>query len=174
VRGPPGAGLKTQNWGHLLGHTIACADRRAALAWLNSPAVRAAIGAAPEAVAGGWTPCSDRIDYEHDTGSMLPVHAYLLSPERRLRALIYSGDHDYVVPFTGTRAWVYGLGLPVSAPWHAWSDEDGQTLGFAAQFDAGRLTFATVKGGAHMVPQRQPREALLLLRIFLAVMNKNE
>ncbi len=34
--------------------------------------------------------------------------------------LIYSGDHDFVVPFTGTRAWVYGMNLTVDQPYSPW------------------------------------------------------
>lgn len=37
----------------LLGHTVPCADRRAALAYWNDPEVRSAIHAAPARVAGG-------------------------------------------------------------------------------------------------------------------------
>jgi hypothetical protein len=37
------------------------------------------------------------------------------------RGLVYSGTADYIVPFTGSRAWVYGLGMKASKPWHSWS-----------------------------------------------------
>lgn len=40
-----------------------------------------------------------------------------------LRALLYSGDHDFVVPFTGTRAWIYSMQLPVERPYAAWTIE---------------------------------------------------
>lgn len=68
-----------------------CADRRQALAYFNSPKVRSAIHAAPDSVIGDWQPCSDAIEYTHDTGSMIPVHRRLVAAG--LRALIYSGDH---------------------------------------------------------------------------------
>jgi carboxypeptidase C (cathepsin A) len=35
------------------------------------------------------------------------------------------------------------------------------------QQQGGRLTFATVKGGGHMVPQTHPAEALALLQLWL-------
>jgi hypothetical protein len=47
-----------------------------------------------------------------------------------LRALVYSGTADYVVPFTGSRAWVYGLGLPTAKPWRAWSIPGSKQVGF--------------------------------------------
>jgi hypothetical protein len=45
--------------------------------WLNDPAVRKAIHAAPLDVTGPWTICSNRILYTADGGSMLPIHKQL-------------------------------------------------------------------------------------------------
>jgi hypothetical protein len=66
-----------------------------------------------------WEPCSDVLHYTYTAGSMIPVHRELVSAG--LRALVYSGTADYIVPFTGSRTWVYGLGLKASKPWHSWS-----------------------------------------------------
>lgn len=41
-----------------------------------------------------------------------------------------------------------------------------QVTGYAVQFRAG-LTFATVKGGGHMVPQTHPQAALSLLQQWM-------
>ncbi len=41
-----------------------------------------------------------------------------------------------------------------------------QVAGYAAQLEP-RLTFATVKGAGHMVPQTNPAEALALISAFL-------
>lgn len=32
-----------------------------------------------------------------------------------------AGDADYVVPFTGSRAWVHDMGMKPSKPWHTWT-----------------------------------------------------
>lgn len=43
---------------------------------------------------------------------------------------VAEGDHDYVVPYQGTRAWVYDLGLKQAKTWHSWSlpgDDQVQT-----------------------------------------------
>lgn len=42
-----------------------------------------------------------------------------------------------------------------------------QIAGFATTFDRGALTYATVKGAGHMVPNTTPRAALQLLSKFL-------
>jgi serine carboxypeptidase-like clade 1 len=41
-----------------------------------------------------------------------------------------------------------------------------QVAGYAVEFKAG-LTFATVKGGGHMVPQTHPQAALALLKQWM-------
>jgi hypothetical protein len=45
--------------------------------WLNDPAVRRAIHAAPIRLTTPWVICSDRIEYTHDMGSMIPYHKKL-------------------------------------------------------------------------------------------------
>ncbi|WIA44590.1 hypothetical protein OEZ86_007312 [Tetradesmus obliquus] len=160
----------------MLRHTISCADRRHALIYYNSAAVRAAIHAGSLEQAGRWEPCSDVLHYTHTAGSMIPVHRELVAAG--LRALVYSGTADYVVPFTGSRAWVYGLGLKEAKPWGAWSMPGSQQVsGHTVQFKqqqqqqqqrgGGGLTFATVLGGGHMVPQTHPQQALALLQLWL-------
>ena len=42
-----------------------------------------------------------------------------------LRGLVYSGDHDMVVPHTGTRKWVFGLPHKTKEPFGPWMI-DGQ------------------------------------------------
>lgn len=84
--------------------------------------------------------------------------------------MIYSGDVDGIVPTTGTRIWVEGLGLPVRVPWKPWlapgpANLPAQVGGYVVDYDG--LMFATVRGAGHMVPYVQPERALLLFRSFL-------
>lgn len=82
--------------------------------------------APPAPCARRWEPCSDVLSYRHTAGSMIPVHQELL--DAGLRGLVLSGDADYVVPFTGSRAWVYSLRRRVVKPWRPWqlARGDGQ------------------------------------------------
>ncbi|PNH08557.1 Serine carboxypeptidase 1 [Tetrabaena socialis] len=155
-------------WGPWLRHVAPCLDRTVALDWLNREDVRSALHAAPASVIGGWQPCSDELYYRLDTAELVPMHERLVAAG--LRVMVYSGDHDMVVPHTGTRAWLYGmaakrLGGP-EGPLRAWL-MDGQVAGFTTRFRRGGLLFATVKGAGHMVPQSKPAQALHLLGTFL-------
>ena len=158
---PPGSPLS--NWA-TLGVTVPCMDTSIAVAWLNAPDVRAALHAEPVATTGPFEMCSNAIKYTHDAGSMLPVHAALLSAG--LRALIYSGDHDMCVPHTGTEAWTRSLGLPVDEAWRPWHAPPSQVAGYARTFKGG-LTYATVKGAGHTVPTYKPLQALAMFSRFL-------
>lgn len=70
----------------------------------------------------------------------------------------------------GTRAWTAGLELPIEFPWRPWK-MGRQVAGHAVRYRAegeGPLTFATVIGAGHMVPQTSPQNALALLQEFLS------
>ncbi|KAG2450264.1 hypothetical protein HYH02_004775 [Chlamydomonas schloesseri] len=169
-------------WGPWLRHVAPCMDRRLALDWLNRAEVRAALHAAPLSVLPDWQPCSDVLYYAMDTADLVPTHVRLAGREG-LRVLVYSGDHDMVVPHTGTTAWLYGrasgggggrLGRP-DGPLRPWTYK-GQVAGWTASWPgpegpAGAgvrgLRYASVKGAGHMVPQSRPAEALALLRAHL-------
>lgn len=137
---------------------IPCFNADFATAWLNNEAVREAIHAAPASVAGPWEICAIRVrrNYTIDTGSMIPYHKSLIS--EGYRALIYSGDHDSVVPYTGTQAWTRSLGYKIVVEWRSWISSE-QVAGYLQGYDH-NLTFLTVKGAGHTVPQYKPRESL--------------
>ncbi|GFR49252.1 hypothetical protein Agub_g11267, partial [Astrephomene gubernaculifera] len=148
-----------------LSHSPPCTDSRAADLWLNDPSVRAAIHAAPASSIGPWTLCSDKISYTRTHGSMIPIH---VNNTRRhgLRALIYSGDHDMAVPHTGSEAWTAELGYEVEAGWRPWFVADEQVAGYVVRYVHG-LSYATVKGAGHMVPETNPREAFAMFQRFI-------
>ena len=47
--------------------------------WLDDPAVRKAIHAAPMEVTGAFQECTNKITFMHNTGSMIPAHKELLA-----------------------------------------------------------------------------------------------
>lgn len=165
------ASSKVLNWAHL-GITPPCTDSRQAATWLNHPEVRKAIHAEPIAKIGKWQLCSDKISYTNEVSSTIPIHTSLVL-DHGLRALIYSGDHDMAVPHTGSETWTAALGWEEEARWQPWLFPGGpgrkgdmQVGGYAVAYTPG-LTYATVKGAGHMVPETNPREALAMFDAFL-------
>uniref|UniRef100_A0A803M1E1 Carboxypeptidase n=1 Tax=Chenopodium quinoa TaxID=63459 RepID=A0A803M1E1_CHEQI len=117
-----------------------------------------------ESETGRWDSCTDRLTYHRDVGSMIEYHKRLIS--MGLRVLIYSGDHDMVVPYTGNEAWTRSLGYKIIDEWRPWFT-NGQVAGFTQGYDK-NLTFLTIKDAGHMVPEDKPREALEFYSQWLA------
>ncbi|GLT87817.1 hypothetical protein SLE2022_058770 [Rubroshorea leprosula] len=143
--------------------SVPCTNDEVATAWLNDPAVRDAIHAKPVSVAGPWELCTSRLQFTHDAGSMIPYHFNLTA--LGYRALIYSGDHDMCVPFTGSQAWTRSIGYNVIDEWRPWLST-GQVAGYLQGYSH-NLTFLTIKGAGHTVPEYKPREALDFYRRWL-------
>ncbi|CAN1262249.1 Serine carboxypeptidase 1 [Linum perenne] len=113
---------------------VMCVNDEVATAWLNDETVRKALHAQPISTAGSWELCSDRISYGFGSGSMVPIHKNLTT--QGYRALIYSGDHDMCVPYTGTEAWTSSLGYNVIDEWRPWiSGDDNQVAGYAHTYN---------------------------------------
>ncbi|XP_019439878.1 PREDICTED: serine carboxypeptidase-like 20 [Lupinus angustifolius] len=146
-------------WPQLLAQIrhVDCVNDEVASTWLNNAQVRKAIHAEQEKVAGPWEICTDRIQYYGNAGnSMIPYHKNLT--KLGYRALIFSGDHDMCVPFTGTEAWTRSMGYKIVDEWRPWTSNH-QVAGYLQAYD-NNLIFLTIKGAGHTVPEYKPREAL--------------
>lgn len=133
---------------------VPCIDDRVATVWLNNEKVRNAIQADPES--GEWSLCTSNLRYYHNAGSMISYHKNLTASGYRV--LIYSGDHDMCVPFTGTQAWTESLGYKIVDEWRPWTS-NGQVAGYIQGY-ANDFTFLTIKGAGHTVPEYKPKESL--------------
>ncbi|KAF5201880.1 Serine carboxypeptidase [Thalictrum thalictroides] len=161
-RAPVREGL-VPTWPQLMGtNSVPCTNDEVATSWLNNPAVRKALHVKEGALT--WELCTDNISYRHDAGSMIKYHKNLTM--RGYRALIFSGDHDMCVPYTGSEAWTRSLGYKVLDEWRAWTYND-QVAGYTQGYE-NNLTFLTMKGAGHTVPEYKPREALAFYARWLA------
>uniref|UniRef100_A0A453CPI5 Uncharacterized protein n=1 Tax=Aegilops tauschii subsp. strangulata TaxID=200361 RepID=A0A453CPI5_AEGTS len=120
--------------------------------WANDVLTRDALGI-KDGTVDEWVRChSGDLPYAVDIGSSIKYHRNVTA--NGYRALVYSGDHDAIVPHLGTQAWVRSLGFPVVDDWRAWH-LDGQSAGFTIAY-SNNMTFATVKGAGHTAPQYEP------------------
>ncbi|KAK6159414.1 hypothetical protein DH2020_006728 [Rehmannia glutinosa] len=111
-----------------------------------------------------YDPCDSLVgsnwDFKHTPSTMFPIYRRLMSS--RLRILLYSGDVDSVVPVTSTRYSIAAMGLRVMKPWSPWYGGDSdEVAGYRVIYDG--LSFATIRGAGHMVPQSKPSRAFALL-----------
>ncbi|XP_074285566.1 serine carboxypeptidase-like 34 [Silene latifolia] len=132
--------------------------------YLNRPDVQAALHANVTKIPYNWTHCSDIISTWGDApASILPVVKKLVNGG--LRIWVYSGDTDGRIPVTATRMTLNKLGLKTVQEWTPWYSKQ-QVGGWSIGYDG--LTFVTVRGAGHQVPTFKPKEALLLLKHYLA------
>ncbi|KAF1884030.1 hypothetical protein Lal_00012990 [Lupinus albus] len=143
--------------------SVPCVNDEVATQWLNNEAVRKAIHTVEKSVVSKWELCTGNIEYDHDEGSMIKFHKKLTS--RGYRALIFSGDHDLCVPYTGSEAWTSSLGYKIVDEWRPWLVDD-QVAGFTQGYEK-NLTFLTIKGAGHTVPEYKPKESLYFYKRFL-------
>ncbi|KDP45241.1 hypothetical protein JCGZ_15106 [Jatropha curcas] len=164
LRAPVREGI-VPTWPQLLNsESVPCTDDEVATSWLNNAEVRKAIHADEESALGAWELCTDKITFYHDAGSMMKFHRNLTL--RGYRALIFSGDHDMCVPYTGSEAWTRSMGYKIVDEWRPWTSK-GQVAGYTQGYE-NNLTFLTIKGAGHTVPEYKPQEALDFYSRFLA------
>ncbi|XP_056163544.1 serine carboxypeptidase-like 17 [Syzygium oleosum] len=109
-----------------------------------------------------WVRCNETLSYIYTVSDVIDIHKELI--KMGFRVLIYSGDHDMVVPYVGTLAWIETLNLTISQDWEAWF-VDGQVAGYTTLYSyfPSLLTYATVKGGGHTAPEYKPKECFELI-----------
>lgn len=102
-----------------------------------------------------------------------------LYPElaKKLRILIYNGDADMCVPYTGNEEWITGLEdqgiLKQATPWRPWfqDSEKSTPAGAKMTYDVVGstqvLTFQTIRLSGHMVPLFRQNAALAFFSDFV-------
>lgn len=101
----------------------------------------------------------------------MPLNGHVISLWRELlgrglRYVLYHGDTDFMCDFMGGQWAVDSMGLNVSSPRKPWRVGD-QTAGYVIEYQNNNLTFLTVKGAGHMVPQWKPEEAAHMLARYI-------
>ncbi|XP_027903222.1 serine carboxypeptidase-like 7 [Vigna unguiculata] len=131
--------------------------------WANDDNVRKALHIR-KGTKGKWKRCNYDIPFKTDISNSFQYHVNL--SRKGYRSLIYSGDHDMVVPFLSTQAWVRALNYSIVSDWRQWY-YNGQVAGYTRTY-SNRMTFATVKGGGHTAPEYKPEECLAMFMRWIS------
>ncbi|KAK5873909.1 hypothetical protein PBY51_018909 [Eleginops maclovinus] len=145
-----------------LGEVPPCINSTAQLNWLNRGDVRKALHI-PDTLPP-WDLCSDEVGEQYTNLYPTVKDVYLKLLSLGLRALVYNGDTDMACNFLGDQWFVEGLGLKATTEYKMWH-HDNQVAGFYQQY--GNITFLTVKGAGHMVPQWAPGPAFHMFQSFI-------
>ncbi|CDP08179.1 unnamed protein product [Coffea canephora] len=131
--------------------------------WMNDPTVQEALQIR-EGTKEQWRRCNRSISYDMDVASVFDYHQVLI--RKGYQALIYSGDHDMMVPYLGTLQWIRDLNLTVEDDWRPWfvnGQIAGYTLNYQFNEDVCCFTFATVMGAGHTAPEYKPKECFAMI-----------
>ncbi|WCJ18725.1 serine carboxypeptidase-like 12 [Euphorbia peplus] len=107
-----------------------------------------------------WYRCNITLQddaYTYDFSGAIDYYKNLTTTGTQV--LLYTADHDLVVPYMSTMTWIESLGLTADYAWRPWFVQ-GQVAGytFRDEYYGFRLTFATLKGSGHSPTQYKPLE----------------
>ncbi|RZB69222.1 serine carboxypeptidase-like 42 isoform X1 [Glycine soja] len=137
--------------------------------YFNLPEVQKALHANRTNLPYSWSMCSHVLNYRDTDGNIniLPILKRIV--QNHIPVWVFSGDQDSVVPLLGSRTLIrelaHELQFKITVPYGAWFHK-GQVGGWVTEY-GNLLTFATVRGAAHMVPYAQPSRALHLFSSFV-------
>lgn len=138
-----------------------CMDTSGIQKYLNRLDVKQALHVDPNIE---FLVCNETVDQAYSNVRKDSVDNYVELMADGYKVLIYNGDTDSVVPYTTTLNWIQNLNLGVVNAWRPWYIGD-QVRGFVQEFKG--MTYATVKGAGHMVPQWKRQEAYVMISSFI-------
>ncbi|BFG42097.1 hypothetical protein CerSpe_283710 [Prunus speciosa] len=134
--------------------------------WANDKTVQNALHVR-EGTIKGWEKCNQSLSssYTGDVSSSIDYHRNLT--KKNLRALVYSGDHDMLIPYVGTQEWIKSLNLSVDYQWRPWF-VNGQVAGYTNAYTRKAYSLTFVTGGGHTAPEYKPIECLAMIDRWFA------
>uniref|UniRef100_A0A3Q7G992 Uncharacterized protein n=1 Tax=Solanum lycopersicum TaxID=4081 RepID=A0A3Q7G992_SOLLC len=136
--------------------------------WANDPKVQEALHIQKGSI-GSWVQCNkissvgSPPNYTLMIDNVVPYHANLSI--KGYRSLIYSGDHDYSVPFQSTQKWIKSLNYSIVDDWRPWN-VNNQVAGYTRSY-SNKMTFATVKGSGHTACRYKPEECFVMFKRWI-------
>nr|GMC48573.1 serine carboxypeptidase-like 13 isoform X2 [Ipomoea batatas] len=151
--------------------------------WANDPSVQNALHVRKDS-SKKWTRCNWNTvskTYEVTVQDTRLQHAILNA--KGYRSLIYSGDHDMIVPFQSTQAWIRDLYYTIDHDWtpyfvnhevagygippHLTLSIFYQAQNYTRNFTS-KMTYATVKGAGHIATEQKPEMCVGLISRWIA------
>ncbi|XP_065287860.1 lysosomal protective protein-like isoform X1 [Dermacentor albipictus] len=145
-----------------LGGTPPCIDAEDVKRYLRRDDVKTALHVDSSPLE--WDECSNVLHYTTQYRSMKDV-VKELADSGALKTLIYNGDIDMACNFLGDEWFVNTLGYKPTSTYKIWKHGD-QVAGFFQTYE-NNITFVTIKGAGHMVPEDKPEQALQMIKNFI-------
>lgn len=152
--------------------SVPCVDSTGADIYFNRQDVQEAIHVnGTDSNIGNWTICSSVLHYTRIFKDLAPIYNNIFRIDKDIYGILYNGDTDTVCDFLGDQWFVEDLNYTSLNGYHEWyinatqSYNQPQIGGWVKNFE--RISFYTVRGAGHMVPQYRPEAALELFKLFL-------
>ncbi|KAF5766720.1 putative peptidase S10, serine carboxypeptidase, alpha/Beta hydrolase [Helianthus annuus] len=131
--------------------------------WINEASVREALHIRKGTITD-WIRCKSDLNFTKTLSDVRPYHLNLSN--KGYRSLVYSGDHDMIIPYQSTEAWIKDLNYSVIDRWRSWK-LNGQIAGYTESY-SNMMTYATVKGGGHTAPEYKPEECFAMFKRWIS------
>uniref|UniRef100_A0A914LAC5 Uncharacterized protein n=1 Tax=Meloidogyne incognita TaxID=6306 RepID=A0A914LAC5_MELIC len=113
-----------------------------------------------------WEECSDDVFNNYTSTTTIEMANFTkIILNANIRMLFYYGDLDVVCNFLLGQRFTEQLGFKVKNVKYPWI-VNRQIGGYATEY-VNELTFTSVRGAGHMVPQSKPQESLYMFKQFL-------
>jgi len=150
---------------------VICINSNGAYNYLNRKDVRTAIHIPSTLDNVEWNICSDILNYEslsvYDNENWL--YQSMWNMDDSLYAMVYNGDADPGINFLVSQWFVDDFNQSITNDYRQWfveyDDNGGQVGGWTIDYE--KITFVTVRGAGHMVPQYRPPESLKMFQAFI-------
>lgn len=150
---------------HAIDHSVICSGNKIGGRWANDVTVREALHIR-KGSKETWSQCNYNLGvlFEDGVRDAIPYHANLSI--KGYRSLIYSGDHDLIMPTPSSEAWTKSLNYSILSDWRAWR-VNGQVAGYTRTF-SNNMTYATAKGSGHCTPAFTPIESFAMFKRWVS------
>ena len=152
-----------------LKENVPCLDTTGGDIYLNRTDVKEAIHVTESPYE--WSICVNAANWVYNSTypDLTPVYNDIFTLDSNIYGLLYNGDTDLSCNFLGDQWFVEDLGFKQVKPYREWfyQDKTGkQVAGWTTNYE--RISFVTVRGSGHMVPQYRPKPAKIMFEHFLA------
>ena len=153
-----------------LGESVPCIDSTGGDIYFNRDDVQEAIHVTNSSISE-WSICSSILDYESLYDDLTSTYLDIFNTDSDIYGVVYNGDTDMACNFLGDEWFVQDLNFTALNDYREWFIDATQSYnaqqvgGWTIDYD--RISFVTVRGSGHMVPQYRPEAALKMFQYFL-------
>eukprot|EP01084_Bolivina_argentea_P216817 368246_1 len=150
---------------------VICINSNGAYNYLNRRDVRVAINIPSNLNDLEWNICSNTLEYNDLSiyDNINWIYEWIWKMDNNLYTMVYNGDADPGINFLVSQWFVDDFNQSIVKDYREWfveyNNNQGQVGGWTINYE--KISFVTIRGAGHMVPQYRPPEALKMFQAFI-------